>query len=176
MLEDSYTGTFSFGPNQLSGVVDERFVKEYKVYFADSDHAKVSSAIATVNVETSRVPVAWCGCSDNLRSVTLNSEPIPGNATGLMVVVVDIYDFEMPVGTYIGGLTDVFTTTTTTTTATTKTTTATTVTATATTVTVTTTVTLKPIVSGAFRRKQLASWTSALLMIVSVIAALRISA
>jgi hypothetical protein len=170
-MEGRFSGSFSFGPNQISDTIDETYVKSYKVYFADANHTKIGASVATVSVENSRVAISTCGCSATQHAVTLSMVDIPSNATGFMVVIVDVYDFEMPVGTYIGGLHDVYTTTTTTTTTSSMTSTSTTTTTSVS--TTTTTVTLKPVVSGALRRG--VNWTFAV-FVASLIAALGLPA
>merc|ERR1712050_572145 len=99
-----------------------------------------ASSIVSVSVENSKVAMATCGCNSAQHTGTLTNVPFPPGVhpTGFMVVPVDYDDFEMPVGQYIGGLEDIWSTTTTT--ATTSTTSVT--------VTTTTTVTggtLKPV-------------------------------
>jgi hypothetical protein len=149
--QDTYSGTLTFGPNQIDNTLDETYIKAYKVYFASANLTKFGTAVATITVN-SPVSISTCGCTGNEHSVTLSMVDIPSGATGFMIVVVDSYGMEMPVGTYVGGLVDVWTTTTTTTTTTSKTTT-TTITSTTTSTTVTTsTVTIKPVVSFALGR------------------------
>lgn len=159
-----YTGTLRFGANQKNGMLDESDVKEYKVYFSDMDLNKLDDAVATVSVQGSKIETAFCGCSKSRSSVTLAGVAIPAGATGFMVVPVDNNDYEMPVGAYVGGLEDLWTTTTTTTSATT-----TSKTTTPTTTITTTTVTLKPIVAGA-PRAALAGAAAALLLAVGLAA------
>jgi hypothetical protein len=150
--EGTYSGTFTFGPNQIDNVLDETYISAYKVYLANANLTKMSTTAAATITVTSPVSISTCGCTGNEHSVTLSMVDIPSGATGFMIVVVDSYGMEMPVGTYVGGLVDVWTTTTTTTTTTSKTTT-TTITSTTTSTTVTTsTVTIKPVVSFALGR------------------------
>jgi hypothetical protein len=149
-MEGRYTGSFSFGPNQIDSVIDETYITAYKVYFADSNMTKLGSAVTTITV-TTRVPISTCGCNANLHTVTLNMVDIPAGSDGFMIVVVDLYGFEMPVGTYIGGLADIWTTTTTTTSTTSVTATTTTTSSATATTSTTSTITLKPVVSGAPR-------------------------
>merc|ERR1712050_678226 len=102
-----------------------------------------ASSIVSVSVENSKVAMATCGCNSAQHTVTLTNVPFPPGVhpTGFMVVPVDYDDFEMPVGQYVGGLEDKWSTTTTTTTTTSVTITTTT----------TVTYTIKPVVSGALR-------------------------
>merc|ERR1712050_697813 len=147
--------------------IDETFVKAYKVYFASANLTKFGDAVAMVTV-TNRVTISTCGCNANQHTVTLSMLDIPSGATGFMIVVVDIYDFEMPFGTYLGGLADIWTTTTTTTTTTSVTVTSTTTSTSTSTSVTTTTVTLKAIVSIAPRRTVLAAlvWLAAAIVAV----------
>lgn len=125
-----------FGANQQDDMLSEIDVMSYKVYFSDEDLNMLGDgALATVDVMNNKTTPAFCGCDKTRYSVSLQAVQVPMGATGFMVVSVDNFGFEMPVGTYIGGLSD-FWTTTTTTTVTTKTTTV-------------TTATLQPIVAGA---------------------------
>lgn len=107
-----YSGTIKFGPNQLDSTIDEQFVKAYKLYFANANLSTVGPAVATVTA--AQVSSSTCGCDSDRYSVTMNRVDIPSGATGFMVVIVDVYDFELPLGTYIGGLVDIWTSTTTT--------------------------------------------------------------
>jgi hypothetical protein len=146
--QDTYSGTLTFGPNQIDNTLDETYIKAYKVYFASANLTKFGTAVATITVN-SPVSISTCGCTGNEHSVTLSMVGIPSDATGFMIVVVDSYDMEMPVGTYVGGLIDKWTTTTTTTTTTSATTTTTTSLTATVTATTTSTVTIKAVVSFA---------------------------
>merc|ERR1712151_906778 len=123
----------------------------YKLYFANANLSTVGPAVATVTA--AQVSSSTCGCDSDRYSVTMNRVDIPSGATGFMVVIVDVYDFELPLGTYIGGLVDIWTSTTTTGTSESETSESVTATTTTTNMTTTTTVTLKPIVSGAGGRR-----------------------
>merc|ERR1712050_767358 len=94
-----------------------------------------ASSIVSVSVENSKVAMATCGCNSAQHTGTLTNVPFPPGVhpTGFMVVPVDYDDFEMPVGQYVGGLEDKWSTTTTTTTTTSATSTTTSVTITTTT-------------------------------------------
>jgi len=149
----TYSGTFTFGPNQIDNVLDETYIKAYKVYFANSNLTKMGGTAAATITVSSPVAISTCGCTGNEHSVTLSMVDIPSGATGFMIVVVDSYDMEMPVGTYVGGLMDKWTTTTTTTTTSSVTTTTTKTSTTTITTTTTSTVTIKPVVSFALGRR-----------------------
>jgi hypothetical protein len=159
MGQGTYSGTLTFGPSQIDNVLDETYIKAYKVYMANANLTKMSTTAAATITVSSPVAISTCGCTGNEHSVTLSMVDVPSGATGFMIVVVDSYDMEMPVGTYVDGLVDVWTTTTTTTTTISTTSTSTVTTTTTTTTVTTSTVTIKPVVSFALGRT-----TSTLLM------------
>jgi hypothetical protein len=130
--ENTFTGTFSFGPNQVNDYVDETDILEYKVYFTDDDHVPIDLIATLPKLGLGK---SACGCAGNEYSVPMSEYPTPSNAAYIMVTMIDSTGYELPIGTY-AHFTDIFTTTmTTVTTVTTVTqTTVTTATATATTV------------------------------------------
>lgn len=170
LQEGVYTGTFTFGPNQRDNLIDETWVAAYKVWFADAALNKLGgNALATISVEYARVTMSSCGCDANYYTVVLTEVAVPSDATGIMIVVEDLYGFELPVGTYIGaqGPLDVWTTTTTTTPTTTFTSTSHTATTTST--GTTTTLTLKPVVGSAPRLALSAGTLNVWLLVGSVV-------
>jgi hypothetical protein len=143
-----YSGVLTFGPNQLGGWLDETDVSAYTVWFADASYNKIGSA-AVGTVSAGKIAYADCGCSNNRYSLTMSDVAIPSGATGFMVTPVDNFNYEMPVGQYVGGIVDLWTTTTTTTTSSTSTTSVTTTSTTISTTTTSTTQTLQQVASRA---------------------------
>merc|ERR1712151_393753 len=144
-----YSGVLTFGANQKNNLLDETDVSGYRVWFADASLNKLGSDYVSSVTLSNKIATADCGCSSTQYSVTMAGVTIPTGATGFMVVAVDTLNFEMPVGVYVGGLADIWTTTTTTTTTSSTTTSHTTTTTTRSTTTTTTSFTIAPIASGA---------------------------
>jgi hypothetical protein len=118
MGENTFTGTLSFGPNQVNDSIDETDIVEYKVYFTDSDHVPIELITTTPKLGFGK---SACGCTGSEYTVDFNQYVSPVGAAYVMVTMIDTTGYELPIGTYVP-FTDYYTTTTTTETSVTTTT------------------------------------------------------
>jgi len=91
-----YSGTLTFGPNQISNAIAEENITKYKVYLADSTGAKVGSVLGSVDVASAETGTVCCD-SDKY-SVAIQGAATTASASDIMVVVVDSNNNEMPTG------------------------------------------------------------------------------
>lgn len=102
-----YSGTVSFGPNQVDGMINETIIREYRVYYIDV-HMQKSSMIAAFNRSVAESNTACC----DTETYQFNLKNVPvAEYAGAMVVPVDTNGVEMPLGEVVM-LPDVTTTST----------------------------------------------------------------
>lgn len=154
--EGFYSGTITFGANQVQGQIDESNIKEYKIFITDWMGIPIGASVATV-AKTSTLKTC---CDQGLYSAALAGVPLPADGRYVTVHPVDTNDFVMPLG-HGAAIHDFIRTTTQTTTTRTTTLTATSVTIT----TVETTTTAEE-VNAAYRLQHLFSASFAIVVLL----------
>ncbi|CAK0902633.1 unnamed protein product, partial [Prorocentrum cordatum] len=102
-----FTGTLTFGPNQVYGQAYEATIKEYRVYFVDAATGVLASEVlATVGVD-SLAPVDSSCCDGGRYQVTISDVSLPNDTASWHLAVVPVEDLgsgeelEMVTGTSV---------------------------------------------------------------------------
>jgi len=115
-----FSGLLTFGPNQIDGVIDEAFIKEYRIYLTDDKQRKYPSVLISLPKSDMGNAINDC-CDASMYQAEMSGVPLPDSNARLMVVPVDLNGVEMTVGASVP-LIDITTTSTTTTATSTSTT------------------------------------------------------
>lgn len=97
----TYSGTLTFGPNQVDGMINETMIKEYKVYFVDAHRRKLK---LVAKVPRSASPSNTACCETDYYQLPMTEVPLessegdPPGPSRIMIVPVDIAGAEMPLG------------------------------------------------------------------------------